>query len=164
MANIQQIQVNNVNYPIAGNQFDGKWVVAGGEWSSSASVDIQGNITTIAANGTKVIDLSAILPPDGMPYMIEVTLAGNTTSTSSNYFTAYIAPGERTDYRTDSNNIYWVRFCEVRTRTSSTRQGGRTAQIPLSGTQRKITICVTGNTCTVAGLLLNAYKRLGTNS
>ena len=164
MANIQQIQANSVNYPIAGYQFDGEWVSAGGEWSSTSYVDLKGNITTIAANGIKVIDLSAILPPDGKPYMVSLQFDGNTTSTSGNYFTAHVAAGERSDYYASGNKIPWVRFCETRTRTSSTRAGGGMAQIPLSGTQRKITICVTGKTCTVVTLTINAYKRLGTNT
>ena len=112
MANIQQIQVNSVNYPIAGYQFDGEWVSAGGEWSSTSYVDIKGNITTIAANGIKgikVIDLSSILPDDGKPYMVSLQFDGNTTSTSGNYFTAYVAAGERSDYYTTGNKIPWVR-------------------------------------------------------
>lgn len=157
MANIQQIQVNSVNYPIAGYQFDGEWVRDG-------YVNIKDNITTIAANGFKVIDLSSVLPDDGKPYMVSLQFDGNTTSKSGDYFTAYVAAGERSDYYTTGNKIPWVRFCEARTRTSSTRASGGMAQIPLSGNQRKITICVTGNTCTVTTLTLNAYKRLGTNT
>ena len=157
MANIQQIQVNSVNYPIAGYQFDGEWV-------SDGYVNIKDNITTIAANGFKVIDLSSVLPDDGKPYMVSLQFDGNTTSTSGNYFTAYVAAGERSDYYASGNKIPWVRFCEVRTRTSSTRASGGMAQIPLNGNQRKITICVTGSTCTVTALTLNAYKRLGTNT
>ena len=156
MANIQNIQVNSTNYPIAGYNFDGEWVVA--------NVNLKGSISTISTSTVKTFDLSSILPNDSYDYMISVIFSGTTTSTSGNYFCAYIASGTQTTVHTsDTNDNLWVRICETRTRTSSTRSAGGTVAIPLKNNARTFSISIGGNTCTVGTIWLSGYKRIGKN-
>lgn len=125
--------------------FDGGWV--------DSRLIIANNVSTPTTSNT-IYDLSSYLPNDGYDYEVLLSLQVTSGTTSGNVATLY--------FQTDVINAGHIYGARAVTRTNSSNTVFSFGTAPV-GTGRTITVIAnSGNTGTYY-LILNAYRRLGTN-
>ena len=125
--------------------FDGQWI--------DSRLIIANNVSTPTTSNT-IYDLSSYLPNDGYDYEVLLSLQVTSGTTSGNIATLY--------FQTDVINAGHIYGARAVTRTNSSNTVFSFGTAPV-GTGRTITVIAnSGNTGTYY-LVLNAYRRLGTN-
>lgn len=156
MANyIEKININNSSIPIGGNNFDGQWV------AKYLRILTDGSFTA-GANWTQ--SLSSYLPNDGCQYELMIEAWGEKPAQSKGDTSS--GPFMRVGNGTSNANavVEHYLFTIPRNDTVTTRFGGGSTIIPISGSNRNIYFLNSGQIAINAvGINLLGYRRIGNN-
>ena len=147
---ISNINIDNKNIVIGGNNFDGKWIV---------SKYYLANAITYASGVQATYSLSSYLPNDGYDYEVKFEGWSRTGSATGNYtfLTLYNS--------SSTSNRIGVYLGGNFTRTNSSEINSFNATLPIMSNNRNVSIEHTGNsTSGSCGLMAVAYRRIGTNT
>lgn len=134
---------------IGGDEFDGQWV------ENTATIN---SSFTLSPGGTKTFSLSSYLPNDGYDYEVLFECDSRTGTTSGDY-------AEVRAYSGTGLSGMIARLARIRTRASNYQFGSVAFILPISNSDKNITIDTYSgsvNTCTL-GLYARRYRRIGKN-
>lgn len=148
MANsISNITIGGVNQQIGGDNFDGQWIFSALTLADSI---------TLSGESNNTYSLAEYLPDDDYDYEIACSVSGTTTSTSGNMFEYNLYAG------TGTSGIM-KRICRAVTRASSTQRAAGTCILPISKTDRNLTLRSAATYNSTAYIRLRGYRRIGLN-
>lgn len=125
--------------------------VIDGQWVGSTKLLVTGG--SFSADTNIKYDLSTYLPNDNYKYEVLGSLYGSTLETSGKYVNMYVKSSECSS----------LTVASATTRTSSRVRFGGLFIIPI-GTNRTITFKDTGNGGIELEIVIQAYRRIGTNA
>ena len=149
MANlVKKICTEDGTKTIGGAQFDDTWVT---------KYTVLGTKITISAGGTKTISLSSYLPNNNYDYYVQIHVELTTGTTAGDTIDGQVFSGSNA-------TGFSCRAGRQLTRTSNTEISAQTVEIPISASDKAITIKnVDGNGTGTYIVSAHAYRRIGTN-
>lgn len=148
---INSIKVNNQEYEIGGDNFDGQWV------AKTTDIFAPG---TIAQEKSLTIDISSYLPDNKYNYEVLFDCYMNTSTTKNNFVSLFVCEGS------SASGSIGARLGRVVTRTTTNESTGCNCILPIKKDDQYIilqnegTAGTSGQTC----LRARGYRRIGTNT
>ena len=162
---IKKIVNNNTTYTLGGTALDGSFSYLTTDHPSLENGGTQANVLisgySLSAGGYKTASVANLIPDDGYDY--EILLHVYTVqATSGKYSLVRLYSGDSTDFQNATGT--WQNVGMRTARTSANYRVAQTVWVPISASDKNITIAQGSDTgTTTCTVYYHGYRRIGTN-